>query len=100
MSKDITCTNPRIVDKIAYLDWLKTPTIEKKIFENNIITRWYNTIESTDSNINIEGPQIKFKLNRICAIKVSARKIGAATVVGLGIIKSSLVNNLNKSASI
>ena len=100
MSKDITCTSPRIVDNIAYLDWLKTPTIEKKIFENKIITKWYNTIESTDSNINMLGPQMKFKPNKSWAIKVSDKNIGAATVVGLGIINNSLVNNLNKSAKI
>ena len=85
---------------IAYLDWLRTPTIEKKMFEKSIITKWYNTIESTDSNINILGPQMKFKLKSSCAINVRERKTGAATVVGLGIINSSLVSNLNRSATI
>ena len=100
MSNDITCTKPRIVDKIAYLDWLKTPTIEKNIFENKIITRWYKTIESTDSKINILGPHIKFKPNNSWAINVSDKNIGAATVVGLGIINNSFVKSLNKSANI
>lgn len=100
ISKDITCTKPLIVDNIAYRDWLNTPTIEKKIFENSIITKWYNTIESTDSNINMLGPQIKFKPNKSWAINVKDRNIGAATVVGLGIINNSLVNSLNKSATI
>jgi hypothetical protein len=34
--------------------------MEKNILENSIITRWYRTIESTDSKIYILGPQIKF----------------------------------------
>jgi len=100
ISKDITCTSPLIVAIIAYLDWLKTPTIEKKMFEKSIITKWYNTIESTDSNINMLGPQMKFRLKSNCAINVKERKTGAATVVGLGMINSSLVNSLNKSATI
>ena len=41
------------------------------------------------------GPQIKFKPNNNCAINVRDKNIGAATVVGLGIIKSSLVKILN-----
>jgi hypothetical protein len=46
------------------------------------------------------GPHIKFKLNSNWAKNVSERKIGAATVVGRGIMKNSLVSNLNKSANI
>ena len=57
-------------------------------------------MESTDSTINILGPQIKFKLNSICAASNKDRNIGAATVVGLGIKKTSLVSILNKSATI
>ena len=100
ISNDITCTSPLIVDNIAYLDWLSIPTIEKNMLENNIITKWYKTIESTDSKIYMLGPQIKFKPNNNCAINVRDKNIGAATVVGLGIIKSSLVKSLNKSATI
>jgi hypothetical protein len=96
----MTCTNPLIVDRIAYLDWLTTPTNEKKILENSIITKWYKTIESTESKMNILGPHMKFKLNRSCARNVRDKNIGAATVVGLGIIKNSLVKSLNKSANI
>jgi hypothetical protein len=100
ISKEITCTSPLIVDNIAYLDWLRTPTKEKNMLENSIITRWYSTMESTDSNMNILGPQMKFRLNKIWAINVSAKNMGAATVVGLGIMKSSLVSSLNRSATI
>lgn len=100
MSSDITWTRPLIVDKIAYLDWLKTPTIEKKIFENRIITKWYNTIESTDSKMNMLGPQMKFRPNNNWAINVNDKNIGAATVVGRGIINNSFVKSLNKSATI
>lgn len=57
-------------------------------------------MESTDSKINMLGPQTKFKLNSIWDINVRAKNIGAATVVGLGIINNSLVNNLNRSATI
>ena len=74
--------------------------MEKKILENNIITKWYKTIESTDSKINMLGPQTKFKLNSIWDINVNAKNIGAATVVGLGIINNSLVSSLNRSATI
>ena len=70
------------------------------MFEKSIITKWYSTIESTDSNINILGPQIKFRLKSSWAINVKDRKTGAATVVGLGMINSSLVNSLNRSATI
>ena len=85
---------------IAYLDWLSKPTIEKKIFESKIKTRWYSTIESTDSTINILGPQIKFILNSNCVANNNDKNIGAATVVGRGIKKISLVSILNKSAKI
>jgi hypothetical protein len=50
--------------------------------------------------MNMLGPQIKFKLKSSCAKNVNDRNIGAATVVGLGIIKNSLVRSLNKSANI
>lgn len=100
MSSEITCTNPRIVAIIAYLEWLSSPTIEKKMLENRISIKWYKIIESTDSNKNILGPQIKFKLNKSCTVKSNDKKIGAAIVVGLGIRKISLVSILNKSAKI
>lgn len=57
-------------------------------------------MESTDSTINILGPQIKFKLNKTWAASNKDKKIGAATVVGLGIKNISLVSILNKSATI
>ncbi len=60
ISKEITWTNDRAVPMIAYRDWLSKPTTVKKIFPNKIKMRWYRTIESTFSNKNIEGPQIKF----------------------------------------
>jgi hypothetical protein len=85
---------------IAYLEWLNKPTIEKKILENNINIKWYRIIESTDSSINILGPHIKFKLNTNCTENNNDKKIGAATVVVLGIKNTSLVNILNRSAKI
>ena len=100
MSKDITCTSPRIVAITAYREWLSNPTIEKKMFENKINIKWYNIIESTPSTINILGPQIKFKLNANWVEKSNDKKIGAATVVGRGIRNISFDNILNKSAKI
>ena len=100
MSKEITCTKPLMVAIIAYLEWLSRPTIEKKIFENKIRIRWYKIIESTLSTKNILGPQIKFKLKANCVENNKERKIGAATVVGLGIRNISLDNILNRSAKI
>ena len=96
----MTWTSPLIVAIIAYLEWLNRPTIEKKIFENSIKIRWYSIIESTDSTINMLGPQIKFRLKASCTENNRDKNIGAATVVGLGIKKISLVNILNKSANI
>ena len=64
ISKDITCTSPLTVDIIAYLDWLSSPKSEKNILDQSINTKWYNTIESTDSTINRLGPHIKFKQNK------------------------------------
>ena len=72
----------------------------KKMFDNKISIRWYSTMESTESTKNMLGPHIKFKENSNCATKSSERKIGAITVAGRGIIKISLVNILNKSATI
>ena len=100
ISNDITCTKPRIVDIIAYLDWLSSPKIEKNILDHKINTRWYNTIESTDSTINKLGPHIKFRLNITWAANNKDKNIGAAVVVGLGIRNISLVSILNKSATI
>lgn len=100
ISNEITWTKPLIVDIIAYLDWLSRPTIEKNILDINISTRWYSTIESTDSTINILGPQIKFMLKSSCVANNKDRNIGAATVVGLGIKKISFVSILNRSAKI
>lgn len=74
--------------------------MEKKIFENKIKTKWYKIIESTDSKINILGPHIKFKLKTNWIENNNDKKIGAATVVGLGIRKTSFVNILKRSASI
>lgn len=100
MSNDITCTRPLIVAIIAYLEWLSKPTIEKNMLENKIKTKWYKIIESTESKINILGPQIKFKLKTNCIEKSNDKKIGAATVVGLGIRKTSFVSILKRSANI
>ena len=100
ISRDITCTKPLTVAIIAYREWLSKPTIEKNMFENKISTRWYKIIESTDSKIYILGPHMKFKLNTSWTENNKDRKIGAATVVGLGIRKTSFVNILNKSARI
>jgi hypothetical protein len=68
--------------------------------ENNIKIKWYRTIESIDSKRYMLGPQTKFKLNISCIENNRDKKIGAATVVGLGIRKISLVNILKRSASI
>lgn len=57
-------------------------------------------MESTPSTINILGPQIKFKLKANWTEKSNDKKIGAATVVGLGIKNISLESILNKSAKI
>ena len=62
--------------------------------------RWYSTIESTDSAINILGPQIKFRLNKSWTENNDDKKIGAVTVVGRGIKKISLDNILKRSATI
>lgn len=100
ISSEMTCTRPLIVAIIAYLEWLNSPTIEKNMLENSIKIKWYNTIESIDSKINILGPQMKFKLKSNCIVNSRDRNMGAAMVVGLGIKKISFVNILNKSAKI
>ena len=48
----------------------------------------------------MEGPHIKLSEKRSCDAKRRERKIGAITEAGLGIIKISLDNILNKSATI
>lgn len=100
MSKDIIWTNPLTVLIIAYLDWLRSPTIEKNMFDNRIKIRWYRIIESTESTKNILGPQTKFRENSNWVAKSNDKKIGAITVAGRGIKKISFVNILNKSARI
>jgi hypothetical protein len=100
MSSEITCTRPLIVAMIAYLEWLNKPTTEKNMLDNRIKIRWYRTIESTDSTMNMLGPQIKFRLKRSCTEKSSDRNTGAATVVGRGIRNTSFDSILNRSASI
>ena len=85
---------------IAYLDWLSSPIIEKKIFENSINIRWYRTVESIESTINMLGPHTKLRQNSNCTANNRDKKIGAATVVGLGIKNISFVKSLNKSAKI
>jgi hypothetical protein len=100
ISSDITWTSPLIVAIIAYLDWLSNPIIEKKMFENNMRIRWYRTVESIESTINILGPHTKLRQNNNWTANNRDKKIGAATVVGLGIINISFVSNLNKSARI
>ena len=100
ISSDIIWTNPRTVDIIAYLDWLKRPKTEKKILESNIKIKWYSTIESTESTKNILGPHTKFNENNNCATNNNDRNIGAITVAGRGIRNISFVSILNKSAKI
>lgn len=70
------------------------------MLENKIKTKWYKTIESTDSNKYKLGPHIKFKVNNSCVANNKDKNIGAATVVGRGIKNISFVNILNKSANI
>jgi hypothetical protein len=94
ISKDITCTSPLTVAITAYLDWLNKPTIEKNMLENNINIRWYRTVESTESTINILGPQTKFRQNNNCVANSIDRKTGAATVVGRGIINIPNISRL------
>ncbi len=100
ISSDIIWTSPRTVAIIAYLDWLTKPTIEKKILDDKIRIKWYKINESTESSKNMLGPQIKFKENRSCDVNKSDRKIGAITVDGRGIKKTSLVSILKRSATI
>jgi hypothetical protein len=100
ISSDITWTRPLTVPIIAYLDWLSRPTTEKNMLDSNIKTKWYNIIESTESISNILGPHAKLSANSNCAVNNNDKNIGASVVVDLGIIKISLVNNLNKSARI
>jgi len=94
------CTRPRTVLIIAYRDWLNNPTIEKKILASRISTKWYRINESTESNRNRLGPHTKFKENSNWVENNNERKIGAAAVVGRGIIKISLVSILKRSARI
>ena len=100
ISRDITCTNPRTIARIAYLDWLSSPTTAKKIFPNRIKTKWYRIIESTFSKINMEGPQTKFCANHSCEVHIKAMKKGARAAVGRGIKNSSFETHLIKSAPI
>ena len=67
---------------------------------NSISIKWYNTIESTPSNTNIEGPHTKFWVNQSWDVHIRARNIGAKEVVGRGIKKTSFAKNLTKSAAI
>lgn len=57
-------------------------------------------MESTESTMNILGPQTKFKEKSNCEVNNKDRKIGAITVAGRGIKKISFVNILKRSASI
>ena len=100
ISNEIIWTNPRTVPMIAYRDWDTRPKIEKNIFDNNIKTKWYRIIESTESTKNKLGPQIKFNEKRSCVPNSNDKKIGAITVAGRGIKNISLVSILNKSATI
>lgn len=100
MSSEITCTRPLIVAIIAYREWLNKPTTEKNMLDSRIKKRWYKTMESTDSTMNMLGPQTKFKLKRSWTEKSSDKNTGAATVVGRGIRNTSFDNILNRSASI
>jgi len=50
--------------------------------------------------MNMLGPHMKFKLNTNWIENNNDKKIGAATVVGRGIKKTSLVSILKRSASI
>ena len=57
-------------------------------------------MESTESIKNRLGPHTKFSEKSNCTTNRSDKNIGAKTVVGLGIINTSFVSILNKSASI
>jgi hypothetical protein len=70
------------------------------MLENRIKIKWYKTIESTPSTINILGPHTKFKLKASCVEKSNDKNIGAATVVGRGIRNISFDNILKRSAKI
>jgi len=100
ISSEITWTKARAVPIIAYRDWLSKPTTVKNMFPNKIKIKWYKTIESTFSNKNIEGPQIKFWENISWQQYKSVRKTGAKAEVGRGIKKISFVKSLNKSRAI
>jgi hypothetical protein len=100
ISKDITCTSARTDPIIAYLDWLKSPIIKKKILLKSTKTKWYRIKESTFSNKKREGPQIKFCEKTNWVAYKRARKIGANAVLGLGIRKISFVRSLIKSSAI
>ena len=100
ISNDNTCTKALTVPIIAYLDWLIKPTKTKKILLNNTRIKWYKINESTFSKINKVGPHIKFWENISWKEYKIAKKIGARAVLGRGIKKISLVNNLTKSNAI
>lgn len=100
ISKEITWTNARTVPIIAYLDWLIKPTNTKKILLNKTKIKWYKIKESTFSNINKDGPHIKFCENINWTAYNNAKNTGAKAVLGRGIKKISLVNNLTKSNAI
>jgi hypothetical protein len=85
---------------IAYRDWLRRPTAQKKMLASNIKTRWYSIIESTESTRSILGPQAKFRENNTCEVNKRDKNIGAMVVEGRGMRNISFVSNLNKSASI
>ena len=70
------------------------------MLDNKINIKWYNIIESTESTKKREGPHIKFKENNNWEANNNDKKIGAITLAGLGIIKISFDNILNKSAKI
>lgn len=100
ISKDITWIKDLTVPIIAYLDWLNNPTNTKKILLNSIKIKWYKINESTFSNMNIEGPTIKFCENINWEEYNNDKKIGANKDVVLGIKKISFVTNFTKSNKI
>ena len=96
----MTWTSARTIAKIAYRDWLSNPTTEKKIFPKSIRIKWYKTMESTPSKINIEGPHTKFCVNHNWDDHINAKKMGASAVVGRGMKKISFDKNFTKSTAI
>lgn len=100
ISKEITWIKPRIIPNMAYLDWLKKPTKEKKIFPIKIKIKWWRTIESTfEIEKHIES-KIIFCEKKSWLVYNKNKKKGAKAAVGFGIKKISFEINLTRSKTI